>query len=149
MSQAQAKKKSAAQAALARKAKKLKDESSKARLDRPASDTPPRPESDAPIATPISASPRQPRGPPRRLHLDKRAAALAAEDGDPDELMTTVECANWLGVSTQWLEGARSSPAGYGPPFVKISPNIVRYRRADVREWLLARTCHSTSEYAR
>src|SRR4051812_48907845 len=102
--------KKSAQVAPARKAAKLKAES-KARRDRPASRQPHRPESDAPVATPISASPRQARGPPRKFHLDKRAAAIAAEPGDDDELLTTSQMATWLGVSVQWLDIGRH--AGY------------------------------------
>jgi predicted DNA-binding transcriptional regulator AlpA len=137
--------KKSAQVAPARKAAKLKAEIEG--CDRPASRRPHRPESDAPVATPISASPRQARGPPRKFHLDKRAAAVAAAPGDDDELLTTVQCANWFGVSVQWLDIGRSE--GYGPPFQKLGPHMVRYHRGTVREWLLARTHHSTSEYRR
>jgi hypothetical protein len=140
------KKKSSAQIAATRKAAKLKAEA-KARRDRPAGDAPHRPESDTPVATPVSASPRQARGPPRKFHLDKRAAAIAAEPGDDDELLTTSQMATWLGVSVQWLDIGRH--AGYGPPFLKLGPHLVRYHRGSGRKWLLARTHHSTSEYAR
>jgi hypothetical protein len=140
-------KKPSAQVAAARKAAKLKAANAKAKPARPASDLAPRIESDAPVATPISASPRQARGPPRKFHLDKRAAAIAAEPGDDDKLLTTVQCANWLSVSVQWLDIGRSE--GYGPPFQKLGPHMVRYHRGAVREWLLARTYYSTSEYGR
>jgi hypothetical protein len=146
------KKKPSAQVGPARKAAKLKAETrAKTKPDRPTSDRPPRPESDAPRSTPVSESPRGPRGPPspdeRRHHLDKRAAAIAAEPGDDDELLTVVECASWLGVSVQFLDIGRSR--GYGPPFARLSRNIVRYRRAEVRAWLIERTHASTSEYRR
>jgi hypothetical protein len=53
---------------------------------------------------------------PLRHHLDRRAAGLADEGhGDPDNLLSTPALAEWLGVSTQWLEVGRSK--GYGPPF--------------------------------
>jgi predicted DNA-binding transcriptional regulator AlpA len=139
-------KKPSAQIAPAKKAARLKAES-KVKSTRPTSDDAPRVESDAPLATPISASSHGPRGPPLKHHIDKRAAALAAEDGDDDELMTVVECASWLGVSVQWLDDGRSK--GYGPPFVRLSRNMVRYRRAEVRAWLIERTFASTSEYDR
>jgi predicted DNA-binding transcriptional regulator AlpA len=148
MAQKRTKKKPAAQAALARKAAKLKAES-KAKLDRPASGTPPRPERDAPVATSISASPQLPRGPPaRKFHLDKRIDSIVSAPGNDDDLLTTVQCANWLQVSVQWLEGLRSTRDD-GPPFQKLGPNMVRYHRGTVREWALARTHHSTCEYAR
>ena len=28
---------------------------------------------------------------------------------------------------------------GYGPPFIRVSPRVVRYRRLDVERWLAAR----------
>ena len=62
---------------------------------------------------------RAPQPPPIRHHLDRRAADLAQEGaaaGEPDDLLTTTEVAEWLGLSTQWLEIGRSR--GYGPKFV-------------------------------
>jgi len=83
---------------------------------------------------------------PKSHHIDKRAAAIAAVDiGADDELLTTLAVANWLGVSAQWLEIGRHR--GYGPRYNKISPRCIRYRRADVVEWLKARTFARTSEY--
>jgi predicted DNA-binding transcriptional regulator AlpA len=76
---------------------------------------------------------------PLRHHLDRRAADLAEEGrGDPDSLLTTPAVAEWLTVSAQWLEIGRSK--GYGPKFVRLSPSRVRYRRADVLDWLDERT---------
>jgi predicted DNA-binding transcriptional regulator AlpA len=143
---AHAKKKPAAQVAPARKAAKLKSES-KAKPTRPASDDLPRTESDAPVATPISASPRGP--PPRRFHFDKRIDSIVSAPGDDDDLLTTSQMAVWFGVSVQWLDIGRSGAGAYGPPFVRLGPNTVRYHRGKVREWLLARIHHSTSEYGR
>ena len=71
---------------------------------------------------------------PERHHLDRRAAKLATEMGavgEPEDLLTTGKVAEWLGVSHQWLEIARSKGRIYGPPFVKITPNMVRCRRRD------------------
>ena len=144
------KRKPAAQVAAARRAKKLKDESeSKAKFGRPPSDDPRRAiESDAPTAIPISASPRQPRGPPpRKFHLDKRIDSIVDAPGGDDDLLTAAEVAAWLGVSVQWVDIGRSE--GYGPPFQKLGDRLVRYHRAKVKAWLLARTHYSTSEYAR
>ncbi|MBK7362182.1 MAG: DNA-binding protein [Micavibrio sp.] len=53
--------------------------------------------------------------------------------------------AKLLGVSTQWLEIGRVH--GYGPPFIKLTPRMVRYRIGDVKKWLADRVYHSTSEY--
>jgi predicted DNA-binding transcriptional regulator AlpA len=76
---------------------------------------------------------------PSKHHLDRHAAELAVDGrGDPDELLPTPKTADWLGVSTEWLEIGRSK--GYGPPFVRLSPSRVRYRRSDVWRWLDERT---------
>jgi predicted DNA-binding transcriptional regulator AlpA len=86
---------------------------------------------------------------PQRFHIDKRADKLAAEiaaGGDLDELLTTSEVAEWLGLSTQWLEIGRHR--GYGPKFVRLSPRRVRYLRKSVLEFLAERTHASTGEYA-
>ena len=83
-----------------------------------------------------------------RHHIDRRAAKLADEDaGADDELLTTREVADWLGVSTQWVEIGRSK--NYGPEFVRIGPRVISYRRGDVLKWLKARTHASTAEYSR
>lgn len=85
-------------------------------------------------------------GAPRTHHLDKRADALAeAGDGDGDDLLTTKQVAEWLGVSSGWLEIGRVNH--YGPQFVMLAPRNVRYRRAAVRAWLQERTFSSTAEY--
>jgi hypothetical protein len=81
-----------------------------------------------------------------RHHLDRRAADLAAEGaGDPDDLLSTSDLAEWLGVSVQWVEIGRTK--GWSPPFIKLSPRRIRYRREAVLEWLLARSFASTAEY--
>jgi predicted DNA-binding transcriptional regulator AlpA len=85
---------------------------------------------------------------PRRHHLDRRADDIAesAADKSPDDLLTTVATAEWLGVSHQWLEIGRSK--GWGPPFVRLSTRRVRYHRADVLGWLSERTHASTAGYS-
>ena len=62
-----------------------------------------------------------------KLHLDKRAADLAeaAAPGGDDELLSTVQVAAWLGVSTQWVEIARLGR--HGPPFKKLGPDRVSH----------------------
>jgi predicted DNA-binding transcriptional regulator AlpA len=80
-------------------------------------------------------------------HLDRRAENLiAACDGPDDELLNTRAVASWLGVSPQWLEIGRSS-GQYGPPFQRLAPQIVRYRRSAVKAWLKRRQYASTAEY--
>jgi hypothetical protein len=81
-------------------------------------------------------------------YLDKRARRLI-EDGTsngaaPDDLLTTKQTAEWLGMSWQWLEIGRSR--GYGPPFIKLHQRV-KYRRDAVVQWLESRTYKSTMEY--
>ena len=84
----------------------------------------------------------------RTLHLDKRAGMLLANapEGSDDELLTSQQLANWLGTSRQWVELGRAK--GYGPPFVKLAPCVVRYKRSAIVEWLSKREHKSTAEYA-
>lgn len=83
---------------------------------------------------------------PTRHHLDRRALELLEDGaGDADDLLSTSEVAEWLGVSTQWLEIGRS--AGYGPPFLRLSAKRIRYQRGAVRKWLSERAYQSTAEY--
>ena len=85
---------------------------------------------------------------PKRFHLDRRADAIADKGaGADDDLLSTNDLAEWFNLSHQWFEIGRHK--GYGPKFVKLGPKRVRYRRADVLEWLRARTHQSTSEYGR
>jgi hypothetical protein len=84
---------------------------------------------------------------PTKHHLDKRAAAIAAVAGDDDDLLSTREEADWLGVSTQWLEIGRSR--GYGPPFERLGPKTIKYRRGKTRKWLDERSYTSTTEYTK
>ena len=83
---------------------------------------------------------------PGSHHLDSRVPYLMTEGtGDPDDLLNTSDVAEWLGTSTQWLEIGRHK--GYGPPYIRVSPKRIRYRRGDVLSFLAARKHHCTSEY--
>ena len=85
---------------------------------------------------------------PRQHHLDRHAGAIiAAASGDDDDLLTTAAVAALFHVSKQWLEIGRSS-GRYGPPFVRLAPQVVRYRRGDLKAWLAERQHASTAEYA-
>ncbi|HUS96768.1 MAG TPA: hypothetical protein VMX97_08530 [Hyphomicrobiaceae bacterium] len=82
-------------------------------------------------------------------HLDRRAARLMEDtaEGHPDDLLTTAELAEWLGTSRQWLEIGRCKSGNYGPPFIRLGPKQIRYRRCDVVRWLEERAYWRTTEY--
>jgi predicted DNA-binding transcriptional regulator AlpA len=86
---------------------------------------------------------------PATFHIDRRAAAILADagNGGDDDLLTTAQAAEWLGVSQQWLETRRSR--GGGPPFVRLSPRVVRYPRSETRSWLNQRAHARTADYKR
>ena len=77
-------------------------------------------------------------------HLDKRASALVASgsSANPDELLSTVAVASWLGISPPRLESWRSM--GLGPIFIKVSHRCIRYSRRDVLSWLQERSCSNS-----
>jgi predicted DNA-binding transcriptional regulator AlpA len=82
-------------------------------------------------------------------HLDKRAADIAedvAATGDDDELVSTTALAELTDTSTSFWEIMRTK--GEGPPYVRLSPRRIRYRRADVIAWLRHRTYDATARYA-
>lgn len=84
---------------------------------------------------------------PGSHHLDRRADKIAAEGaGDLDDLLDTKAMSAWFGYSEQWFEIGRSK--GYGPPFIRVGPQRIRYRRSDALAYLAERTHASTAEYA-
>ena len=50
------------------------------------------------------------------------------------ELLTRAEAAEYLGVTPRWLEKYQNLVAG--PPLVRLSPRMIRYRRADLDRWV-------------
>ena len=84
-------------------------------------------------------------GPPHH-QIDCRADAIAAKgEGHPDDLLTTRQMAEWFCLSVQWFEIGRSK--GWGPPFLRLAPQVIRYHRGTARTWLLDRLYRSTAEY--
>jgi predicted DNA-binding transcriptional regulator AlpA len=74
------------------------------------------------------------------MHLDRRAGRILTEhvsEGPDDQMLTTAEVADWLGVSEQWLILLRGKSEG--PRYSRLSPKIVKYRREAIRKWLRAR----------
>ena len=51
------------------------------------------------------------------------------------EYLTTVEAAEYLKLSRQYLEIARHRADGSGPPFIKLA-RAVRYRRSALDAWM-------------
>lgn len=51
-----------------------------------------------------------------------------------DQMMSPKQLGEMLGMNTKALRYWRSR--GEGPRYFKLSPNVVRYRRADVEAWL-------------
>jgi len=73
--------------------------------------------------------------------IDSRVSEIVAHptgQGDPQASMTTAETASWLGVSRVWMEQQRWK--GQGPPYIRLSAGLIRYRRDQVLAWLEART---------
>jgi predicted DNA-binding transcriptional regulator AlpA len=85
---------------------------------------------------------------PGTFHIDRRAGKILAEFAatDPDELLSTDQVAELLGVSSQWVTIGRSK--GYGPPYIVIGPRRIRYRRSSLAAFLNERAFQNTSEYA-
>ena len=84
---------------------------------------------------------------PKKFHINKRAASLrdAAAAGSDDELLTTEQLAQLMGVSEVWLKKCRAD--GTGPPHQMLTPKCVRYRRGAYRRWLEQREFKSIAAY--
>jgi len=63
----------------------------------------------------------------------------------PDQLLTTAELGEYLGVSKQSLAQMRTN--GTGPRFIRASAGNIRYRWAEVMAWIEANSHESTDEY--
>ena len=62
------------------------------------------------------------------------------ENGTADDtLMTTEQLARMLGVDPSSVRRWRTSTPVQGPPFIRMSDRVVKYRRADVERWLNSR----------
>ncbi len=80
-----------------------------------------------------------------------REAFIRGNSTSPlDEIMTTIEAAEYLRLSKFTLEGMRVK--GGGPRYAKLSKGrgrgAVRYRRADLDAWVAACLVESTSQVA-
>ncbi len=83
--------------------------------------------------------------PTQRHHIDKWARQLAnyVADGDGDELLPTKLVADLLHIQPTtleiWRSQSRKTKKRVGPPFVRVTPRMVRYRRNDLVKWLRSR----------
>lgn len=60
------------------------------------------------------------------------------------QLLTTSQAAHYLGVSKAFLE--RDRWAGARVPFIKVGSRAVRYRQADLDDYIESRIRQSTSQ---
>ena len=67
----------------------------------------------------------------------------ANPSADPDALIPEDAAARFLGISVRFLQQHRS--IGDGPPYVRVSPRAIRYRRSDLKSWSDARLRTSTA----
>jgi hypothetical protein len=80
--------------------------------------------------------------PPSTVDTDSHVESLAAfAVGSPEDALTTKAAAAILNVSTQWLEKGRHE--GYGPPYIRLSPKLVRYVRGQLAAWVAAQQVHT------
>ena len=76
--------------------------------------------------------------------VDSRICTLEGLPENRDALLTTNQAAYLLGLSPRTLEALRLR--GGGPAFVALSTRAIRYRRADLLQWVESRVCTSTSD---
>lgn len=67
-------------------------------------------------------------------------------ESNTDHLLTTRQAASYLNFSPRALESWRLK--GGGPRHVRISARAIRYRRADLDDWITDRLRDSTSDHA-
>jgi predicted DNA-binding transcriptional regulator AlpA len=73
-----------------------------------------------------------------RRSAPKARSAPASRTRIADDLLDQRQAATPLGLpSARILEAWRRR--GYGPPFLRLSPRLVRYRASDIDRWLAAR----------
>ena len=69
--------------------------------------------------------------------MAKSISSFRSDDLDAHRFITEAGAAHLLGISTMTL--IRMAKRGEGPPRLKLSDRMVRYRLADVEAW--AREC--------
>jgi predicted DNA-binding transcriptional regulator AlpA len=96
---------------------------------------------------PLQMSSPQDAPAPGKLLIDRRAHRLVEIPLDDDTLLSTPQLAKWLEVSVPFLEIARGKGPGFGPPYIRLTEKLVRYKVSDVRAWLKSRTFACTADY--
>jgi predicted DNA-binding transcriptional regulator AlpA len=74
------------------------------------------------------------------LHRER----LTSETSGQTPCMRTPEAARYVALSESTLTKMRLR--GDGPPYIKVGPRAVAYRKADLDAWLEARVRRSTSD---
>lgn len=85
---------------------------------------------------------------PRTEIADPKVAEMPAKPEGiryPSPFLTTVEAAQYLKVSRNYLQGLRTT--GGGPDFLRVSARRVLYSIENLDAWLKANTHSSTAEY--
>lgn len=67
------------------------------------------------------------------------------EQLDPNVLLTDEQAAEIIGLKVSTIRYWRYT--GEGPAFVKVGGKCVRYRLADINEWIESRLYRSTSHF--
>ena len=62
-----------------------------------------------------------------------------------DEMLDTKAVAAWLGIAPITIAKGRCT--GLGPPYVRLTPKAIRYRKSDVEKWLNEQTFSNTAQY--
>lgn len=68
--------------------------------------------------------------------IQKNEVQVCGRTAFQTRLLTRKEVADLFGLSKRWLEVA--AYRGVGPPMVRITPRMVRYRACDVEAWIEA-----------
>lgn len=77
---------------------------------------------------------------PKRHNFDRFIDQILplVEDGDPLDFLEPEYVAAKMRVSKAWLDSGRVN--GFGPPFVRLGPGIVRYPRGKFAQFLKTRS---------
>ncbi len=73
------------------------------------------------------------------------AGAMPPAPQAAPDVMTTDEVARYLGINKKTLDRLRGR--GDGPRYLRLTSKIIRYRRADVEEFLETRVRTNTAQH--